>query len=129
MVEKENQWLKAALSTEYEKTRFSENDFILSEYDGKDIIETQRATLWLSGKHKVFKGKIILTHESYYQPSLEDGGNYRWQTDLGLELPLWKYLNFKINYTHTFESIVIANQKRRDNILTFGFKIKSYKED
>lgn len=128
ILEKKDQWLKIALSSEYEKTRFGENDFTLSEYDGKDNIETQRATLWLNGSHKVFKDKLIFTHESYYQPSLSDSDNYRWQTDLGLELPLWKYLNFKVNYTHTFESVVIANQRRRDNILTFGFKIKSFED-
>ncbi|RRO13357.1 DUF481 domain-containing protein [Flavobacteriaceae bacterium 14752] len=128
ILDKKDDWLKVALSTEYEKTQFGKSDFILSEYDGKDVIETQRATIWLSGKYKLLKDKLILSHESYYQPSLEDSDNYRWQADLGVEFPLWKYLNFKINYMHTFESIVIADQKRRDNILTFGFKIKSYQE-
>jgi len=128
ILNKKDDWLKVALSTEYEKTQFGKSDFILSEYDGNDIIETQRATIWLSGKYKLFKDKLILSHESYYQPSVEDSDNYRWQADLGVEFPLWKYLNFKINYMHTFESIVIADQKRRDNILTFGFKIKSYEE-
>lgn len=127
IIDKEDDWLKIALSSEYEKTRFGKSDFILSEYDGKDIIETQRATIWLSGKYKLFKDKLILSHESYYQPSLKDSDNYRWQTDIGIELPLWEYLNFKVNYMHTFESIVIADQKTEDNILTFGFKIKSYK--
>lgn len=128
IIDKEEQWLKVALSSEFEKTQFGQSDFILSEYDGQDIIETPRATIWLNGKHKLLKDKVIITHESYYQPSLEDSDNYRWQTDLGMELPLWDYLSFKVNYVHTFESVVIANQERRDNILTFGFKIKSYKE-
>lgn len=126
VLDKKEEWLKVALSSEYEKTKFGSTDFIISKYDGNENIETFRATIWLNGKHKVFKNKMIITHESYYQPSLEDKNNYRWQTDIGLELPLWKHLNFKINYMHTFESVVIANQKRRDNILTLGFKIKSY---
>lgn len=126
ILDKKEDWLKVALSSEYEKTKFGSTDFTISEYDGNKNIETFRTTIWLNGKHKLFKDKLIITHESYYQPSLEDENNYRWQTDIGLELPLWKYLNFKINYIHTFESVVIANQKRRDNILTLGFKIKSY---
>jgi hypothetical protein len=69
---------------------------------------------------------MILTHESYFQPSLEESDNYRWQADFGLELPIWSFLNFKINYLHTFESIVIENQKREDQFLTFGFTIKNY---
>ena len=74
----------------------------------------------------MFKNKVIFTHESYFQPSLEKSNNYRWQADLALELPVWKFLNFKINYLHTFESIVIENQKGEDKFLTFGFTLKSY---
>lgn len=126
ILNKKSNWLKLALSSEYEKTKFGSTDFTISEYDGNEVIETVRTTIWLRGKYKLFKDKMIIAHESYYQPSLEDNKNYRWQANLSLELPLWKHLNFKINYMHTFESVVIANQNRRDNILTFGFKIKSY---
>lgn len=74
----------------------------------------------------MFKKKVVLNHKIYFQPSLEQSNNFGWQADVGLELPIWKYLNFKINYPHTFESIVIENQKQKDNMLTFGFTIKSY---
>jgi putative salt-induced outer membrane protein YdiY len=74
----------------------------------------------------VIKEKVILNHELYFQPSLEQSNNFRWQGDIGLELPIWKHLNFKINYRHTFESIVIENQQQEDRILTFGFTLKSY---
>ena len=69
---------------------------------------------------------MILNHEIYFQPSLEESNNFRWQADVGLELPIWKFLNFKINYRETFESIVIANQEQKDKVLSFGFTIKSY---
>ena len=69
---------------------------------------------------------MILNHESYFQPSLEEGNNFRWQADVGLELPIWKFLSFKINYRHTFESIVIENQNQEDRFLTFGLTLKSY---
>jgi hypothetical protein len=52
--------------------------------------------------------------------------NFRWQADVSLELPLWNFLNFKINYIHSFENIVIENQKQEDNFLTFGFTLKTY---
>jgi hypothetical protein len=58
--------------------------------------------------------------------SSEQSNNFRWQADLGIELPIWKYVNFKINYLHTYESIVIENQKPEDSILSFGFTLKSY---
>lgn len=121
-----NSWLKFAISSEYEQTDFGEANFNLSEYNGSQTINTFRGTLWVNGKYNLFKKKVIVNHEFYVQPSLEQSNNFRWQADLGIELPLWKFLNFKINYLHTFESVVIQNQKREDNILTFGFTLKSY---
>lgn len=119
-------WLKFSLTGEYEETDFSNTDFNRSDYDGNEKINTLRGTLWVNGKYYLFKDKVILSHESYIQPSLEQSDNYRWRADLGLELPVWKFLNFKINYLHSFESIVIENQEQEDQFLTFGFTLKSY---
>lgn len=123
---KKDDWLKLSISSEYEQTDFSETDFNFSEYDGNESINTFRGTIWVNGKYYLFKKKVILNHEVYFQPSLEKGNNFRWQGDLGLELPIKKYLNFKINYRNTFESIVIENQKQQDRFLTFGFTLKTY---
>lgn len=126
VLNQKDNWLKVSVSSEYEQTRFNKVDFNRPEYDGNRSINTFRSTIWVSGKYEFFDKKIILKHESYFQPSLQSGNNYRWQTDTALELPIWKFLNFKINYTHTFESIVVANQKEEDRFLTFGFTLKSY---
>jgi hypothetical protein len=126
ILNKKSSWIKLSISSEYEHTDFSETNFNYSEYDGSHSINTFRATIWVNGKYHLLKNKIILNHESYFQPSLEEGDNFRWQGDIGLELPIWKFLNFKINYRHTFESIVIENQKQEDRFLTFGFTLKSY---
>jgi len=126
ILNKNDNWLKFSISSEYEQTYFSKSNFNYSEYDGNQSINTFRGTFWVNGKYNLFKKKVIVNHEFYFQPSLEQSNNFRWQADVGLELPIWKFLNFKINYRHTFESIVIENQKPEDNILTFGFTLKSY---
>jgi hypothetical protein len=126
ILSEKNHWLKFSISSEYENTHFNKADFNRSEYDGNQFLNTFRITLWINGKYHLFDDKIILSHESYFQPSLRYGNNYRWQADVGLELPIWKFLNVKINYLHTFESIVIENQKQEDKFLTIGFTIKSY---
>lgn len=126
VVEKKKNWLKLSLSTEYEQTNFSQTDFNFSDYDGMDSINTWRGTVWVNGKYHIFKDKFILNHECYFQPSLEQSDNFRWQADVGVEMPIWKFLNFKINYRHTFESIVIENQQQEDRFLTFGFTVKNY---
>jgi hypothetical protein len=126
VINNEKSWLKLSMTSEYEHTNFSKTNFNQVEYNGQEIINTARSTIWLNGKYHLFKKKIILTHESYIQPSLSKSNNYRWQADVGIELPVWKYLNFKLNYLHTFESLVIENQKQQDKFLTFGFTLKSY---
>jgi hypothetical protein len=126
IINKKENWLKVALTSEYEHTNFNTTDFNRNQYDGLNSINTFRGTIWVNGKYQIFKKKVILKHEFYYQPSLEESDNYRWQADLAIEIPVWKFLNFKINYLHTFESVVIQGQEQEDQFLTFGFTIKSY---
>ncbi|MFY0602679.1 MAG: DUF481 domain-containing protein [Flavobacteriaceae bacterium] len=122
----EKHWLKVSVSSEYEHTSFSKTNFNRPEYNGNRSINTSRGTIWINGKYHLFKNKLILSHESYFQLSLEQSNNYRWQGDINVEFPIWKFLNFKINYRQTFESIVIEDQKQGDKFLTFGFTLKSY---
>lgn len=126
ILQKKKDWLKVSLSGEYERTRFLNTNFNRSEYDGNRIIDTYRGTVWVSGRYHLFEDNVVVTHESYFQPSLEKRNNYRWRMDLGLELPIWDFLSFRINYLETFESIVIEGQNQEDRILTFGFTLKSY---
>lgn len=127
VLNKEDNWLKFSITSEYEQTDFVRDDFNLSEYDGTQSINTFRGTLWVNGKYHLFNKKVIISHESYVQPSLQQRNNFRWQADVSLELPIWKFLNVKINYIHTFENIVIEGQNQEDTFLTFGFSVKSYK--
>lgn len=126
MINKKNNWLKFSFSSEYEQTNFKKMTFNKEAYNGSESINTLRGTIWMNGKYQLFKNKLILNHEIYFQPSLQESNNFRWQADLGLELPIVKYINFKINYLKTYESIVIQNQKQEDSMLTFGFTVKSY---
>lgn len=126
--EKEKDWLKLSLTTEYEQTDFKQTNFNFNSYDGNSTIETWRATIWMNGRYTFFKEKMILTHEMYFQPSLLDSDNFRWSADIGVEFPIWDYLNFKINFLQTSERIVIEGQKQYDQFLTVGFTVKSYSE-
>lgn len=126
LLDQKTHWLKLSLSMEYEQTRFSETNFNLNFYDEQEAIRTFRTTLWVNGRYELWDKKVVLTHESYVQPSLERGDNFRWQADLGLELPVWKFLTFKVNYLHSFESVVIQDQKQEDRFLTFGFSVQTY---
>ena len=123
---KNDNWLKCSVSSEYEQTEFKKDRFNIEKYNGNESINTFRGTLWLNGKYNLLKKKAILTHESYFQPSLEEADNYRWSADIGLEFPIWKFLNFKVNYLHTFESLGVDSQQEEDQTLTFGFTLKNF---
>ncbi len=126
ILNKKKNWLKMSLTSEYEQTHFKRADFNLTEYNNSPSINTFRSTLWVRGSYHLFKNKMMLNHEMYFQPSLEQGNNFRWRADIAVEFPLWKFLNFKINYLRTYESIVIAGQQQEDEFLTFGFTLKNY---
>lgn len=126
LLEKNDAWLKMSISSEYEETEFISSLFNQEAYNGSNEINTFRATIWVNGKYKFYDKRITFRHESYIQPSLSQLNNYRWQTDLGLEISLTKRFNFKVNYLSTFESIVIEGQEQNDRLLTFGFSVKSY---
>lgn len=126
VIDKKEDWLKFSVTTEYENTNFKRAAFNFIEYNTNATINTFRGTIWTNGKFHLLKKKMIATHEVYFQPSLEDSNNYRWQADFGLEFPVFKYVNFKINYLHFFENIVIANQKQEDKFLTFGITLKTF---
>lgn len=126
LLKNDGNWLKVALSSEYEQTEFNNDTFNRIAYNGTQSIDTFRGTIWIKGKYHLFKRKLIVGHESYYQPSLERGDNYRWRADIGLEIPLTKYLNFRTNFLHTFESIVIEGQRQEDTLLTFGLTVKNF---
>ena len=126
VLKKKKDWLKISISSEYEHTDFARDRFNTAEYNGSPSINTMRATFWANGKYHVFKNKMIVTHETYFQPSLSRSDNFRWRADLNLEFPIAKYLNFKVNYLHFYESVVIEGQVREDQFLTFGFVLKRY---
>lgn len=120
------QWLKLSLTCEYESTEFKSANFNRDEFDGMQSVNTVRGTIWVNGRYPVFKKKVILTHESFFQPSLSQARNFRWRADFGAEFPVWKFLNLKVNYLRTFESLVIQDQQQEDQFLTFGFTLKNH---
>jgi hypothetical protein len=59
---KEN-WLKLALSSEYEHTYFDHDRFNHEVFNGNKTINTLRGTIWVNGKYNLFEKKMILNHE------------------------------------------------------------------
>ncbi|OJJ15194.1 hypothetical protein BKI52_39715 [marine bacterium AO1-C] len=122
LIQARSQLLKVAISGEYEESRFAQSNFSDNRFDGSSTISTWRATVWLFGRYQLGK-KLILHYEAYYQPSFHLANNYRWQTDIGLEIPLWRFLNFRVNHLYTHENVVVLGTRQTDSIVTFGIRL------
>ncbi len=120
ILRKPNHLLKTAISGVYEQTNFSQDTYNEMSYNGFSQINTWRGTAWLFGRHFFLKRKLFLHYEAYIQPSLEKSDNFRWQTEIGLDIPIWRGLNFTSNFIYTYESIVADKAKTDDSIITFG---------
>lgn len=116
--------LKFALTSEYESTEFNQTDFNEKAYEGERFIQTLRGTLWIKGKYLLAQKKLILRHESYFQPSMLRRDNFRWWAEVAMEVPVWKGLHFTFSYIDTYESIVIQGQAQEDRFFTLGFVFK-----
>jgi Protein of unknown function, DUF481 len=120
LIKRPNHSLKISGNAVYEQTQFSENTFNFDTYNGKDFINVWRSSIFLSGTHYLFNRKIKLYYITYYQPSFNEAKNYRIQSDLGFDFPIWNGLAFNTLFTYTHENITITKVKKDDRILTFG---------
>ncbi len=120
LIKKENHSLKISANTVYEKTRFNGTTFNFDDYNGIDVINVWRSSLYLSGSNFLFNRKIKLYYSTYFQPAFDNSKNYRTQSDLGFDFPIWKGLAFNTLFTYTHENVTIQKVKKDDRILTFG---------
>lgn len=97
----------------HESTNFTE----------RPTLVTQRNSLRVKGNHKLIRSKVIFSHITFVQPSLEDYSNMRWNTLLSLEMPLTNWVSIRTSFANTYESEVEATRKHHDSHLTFGVSL------
>jgi hypothetical protein len=105
--------LSTSIACIYEKT-----DFIT-----KNDVETMRLSVRLRGSYSVFKGRLKLYHLSFFQPSLTDNKNIRWNGIATIEIPFSKHIHIRASVENSYESIVAPNRKNNDFRTTFGIAL------
>ncbi|GAB2502322.1 hypothetical protein GCM10027164_38190 [Algoriphagus taiwanensis] len=120
VVQKAKTNLKLSASLVYESTRFRNDQFNESSYNGDNQISLARATLYLYAWHRLADSKLRFFYSGYWQPGLENIPNNRFQLDVGMNIPLWKGLNAMIQYSFSHEQVVTSSVLPDDRILTFG---------
>jgi Protein of unknown function, DUF481 len=121
LLNKPNQVIKFSATAVYETNSFKETTYNYSENNGSKKINLWRGTLFTTGWTYLFKHRLRIYYDAFWQPAFSNKNNYRTQVDIGADLPLWKGLNFTTLYTSAYENVVISNIKQADKIITFGF--------
>ncbi len=120
LLQRKNHLIKLSGSAVYEETDFSKNTFNDKTYNGSDRIKVFREIFRLFGRHTFGKNKFVFHYDIYYQPCFSAMNNYRYLADIGLDIPMWKGLNFTSNFLYSYENVVVSNILQQDTILTFG---------
>ncbi len=84
---------------------------------------TLRNSTRLKGRHAFLQNRIRFNHLTFFQPSLNNFSNIRWNTVLSLELPLSKWFSVRTSFENTYESVVDETRKNNDTRFTFGVSV------
>lgn len=114
--------LRLSLSNTYERSTFRRSDFTDSRYRGNSTWDTWRATARLAGTHQLTSGGLLLTHESWFQQSLRDRGNYRTYAQANLSVPVSTHLRLSASVMHTYESVHLNRIRPDDTLVLFGLR-------
>lgn len=88
-----------------------------------DDVRTGRGSVRLKGKHLLINSAVIFTHLSFFEPSLSNSKDYRWNTLLIFDIPVSKTVALRTSFNNTFENIVAEGKKKNDSKLLFGLKL------
>jgi putative salt-induced outer membrane protein YdiY len=109
-----------------EKVKLSITNLLLHEgtdfrdETAPDIILWRNSTR-LKGQYNILK-RLTFKHWLYFQPSFT-AQNFRWNGIFSLEFPIYKNLQFRINFEDVYESVVPEGRKNADRFLTLGLAL------
>jgi Protein of unknown function, DUF481 len=126
IAEKNNNLFRMAFGTTYERTRFGGMNFEKLNDTLSNILTAWRATGRVYGKQQVFKSKLKLTYEFWWQQSINDIDDYRFHNEDALEIPLSKIFNFRTSFRYSYENIRIKGLKPYDLFWTFGLSVSNF---
>ena len=100
------------------------NDVLLYDntefYYNENHYSTIRNSTRIKGYHRLIKKKLLLIHETFIQPSILDINNFRFKTNISMELPIDKHISLKFTIIESYDSIVYPSKKNNDFQATFG---------
>ncbi len=117
---------RVSLTATWEKTSYRRPAFENLSDTSSRKLTTLRIIPRLYGIHTLFKNRIHLIYECWWQQSTSSTRNYRFFLEQGLEIPLLKHIDLKTTLRYTYENVRIKNLKPYDLFWVFGITIKNY---
>ena len=124
IVKQSNYLLKVSLTATWEHSRFAGNDFVNADPQASPDIATPRLTPRLFGEHRMFAGRLLLQHETWFQQSLRFRANRRFHQVLVWQLPLGKVFAFRSRLDYMYEHVGLRGVAQGDLYLTAGVQVK-----
>ncbi len=100
--------------------------FDATEYEptaNLDPVRTGRGSFRLKGRHILLNTYLVITHTTFFQPSLSSSEDFRWNTLVTFDVPLSSVVSLRTSISNTFENIVPPDKKKHDAKLLFGLKV------
>ena len=103
--------------TQYVRGAF-EPPFIPGDnYYGRNL---DQVYIRLKGKNNFFTGKLVLSYDFFYQPSIRDLTDYRWTLIGNLDIPLSRTISFRSSAVDSYEQFVATGVYKNNFRLTYG---------
>lgn len=114
--------IKLSLTGTYERTDFAGNDFVHADPQSSQVIETLRLTGRLYGAHKLFHDRLSLLYEGWFQQSDRFRSNYRFHTNVVMQVPISRTLALQSRLNYLYEHVVLRGVSPGDLYLTAGIQ-------
>lgn len=122
IVRLQDQVIKLGLGYNHEFTRYVRGAFDPpyipgNNYYGRDL---DQVYIRLKGRNNFFKGKLVLSYDFFYQPSIRDLSDYRWTLIGNLDIPLSRLISFRSSAVDSYEQFVATGVYQNNFRLTYG---------
>lgn len=117
--------IKLGLGYNHEFTQYVLNAFDPPYIPGNDFYgrSLDQVYVRLKGINNFFAGKLVLSYDFFYQPSIRDLSDYRWTLIGNLDIPLTRLISFRSSAVDSYEKFVATGVYQNNFRLTYGINI------
>ncbi|MEQ9118993.1 DUF481 domain-containing protein [Fulvivirga sp.] len=120
LLQQQRHTVKFSANLLYENSRYANEFFNYSDFNGRNQIKATWSTVYLSGYHYFSESLFRWIYEIYYQQSLKNQINYRFHVLTGMDFKVVKGLSVQSRIIYSLENVVAITNKEEDMLWTWG---------